>query len=222
MGNNQEKHLTTPTLLEMGRYTHRVAISNHRLISFADGKVTFRWRDSAHNNEQKSLSLSLDEFLRRFLLHVLSKGFVRIRNFGFLANRKYATALPLCFSTARRHTTCQARDLHRQSQRSLDLPQVRWPDAGHRNVYGMRSSSVLHLPRMPSPHETTIDITEPLPALARSLSLCLLVRPISFSRYPRSSFHDTFQLSATLLLSQLGAVLSSRPSGRRQTYSSLN
>ena len=81
----------------LGRYTHRVAISNHRLVSFAGGKVTFRWRDSAHNNEQKLLTLSLDEFLRRFLLHVLPKGFVRIRNFGFLANRRRATLLPLCF-----------------------------------------------------------------------------------------------------------------------------
>jgi hypothetical protein len=80
----------------LGRYTHRVAISNHRLVSFADGKVTFRWRDSAHNKEQKLLSLSLDEFLRRFLLHVLPKGFVRIRHFGFLANRRRATTLPLC------------------------------------------------------------------------------------------------------------------------------
>jgi hypothetical protein len=81
----------------LGRYTHRVAISNHRLVSFADGKVTFRWRDSAHHNEQKLLSLAVDEFLRRFLLHLLPEGFVRIRNFGFLANRRRATTLPLCF-----------------------------------------------------------------------------------------------------------------------------
>jgi Putative transposase/Transposase zinc-binding domain len=81
----------------LGRYTHRVAISNHRLVSFADGQVTFRWRDSAHHNEQKLMTLSLDEFLRRFLLHILPKGFVRIRNFGFLANRRRATLLPLCF-----------------------------------------------------------------------------------------------------------------------------
>ena len=81
----------------LGRYTHRVAVSNHRLVSFSDGQVTFRWRDSANNNEQKLLTLSLDEFLRRFLLHLLPKGFVRIRNFGFLANRKRATLLPLCF-----------------------------------------------------------------------------------------------------------------------------
>ena len=81
----------------LGRYTHRVAISNHRLVSLTDGQVTFRWRDSADHNQQKLLTLSLDEFLRRFLLHLLPKGFVRIRNFGFLANRKRATALPLCF-----------------------------------------------------------------------------------------------------------------------------
>jgi Putative transposase/Transposase zinc-binding domain len=81
----------------LGRYTHRVAISNHRLVWFAEGKVTFRWRDSAHNNEQKLMTVSLDEFLRRFLLHLLPKGFVRIRNFGFLANRRRATLLPRCF-----------------------------------------------------------------------------------------------------------------------------
>jgi hypothetical protein len=80
----------------LGRYTHRVAISNHRLVSLVDGQVTFRWRDSAHGNEQKLLSLPVDEFLRRFLLHVLPKGFVRIRYFGLLANRRRATLLPLC------------------------------------------------------------------------------------------------------------------------------
>jgi len=81
----------------LGRYTHRVAISNHRLITFADQKVTFHWRDSAHKNEQRRMTLSLDEFLRRFLLHLLPDGFVRIRHFGFLANRQRATLLPLCF-----------------------------------------------------------------------------------------------------------------------------
>ncbi len=81
----------------LGRYTHRVAISNHRLVSLADQKVTFRWRDSAHNNEQRLMTLSLDEFLRRFLLHLLPQGFVRIRHFGFLANRRRAVFLSLCF-----------------------------------------------------------------------------------------------------------------------------
>jgi hypothetical protein len=88
---------TEYVLQYLGRYTHRVAISNHRLVSFADSKVTFRRRDSAHQGEQKLMTLSVDEFLRRFLLHVLPKGFVRIRNFGFLANRRRSTLLPLCF-----------------------------------------------------------------------------------------------------------------------------
>src|SRR5271166_1287729 len=81
----------------LGAYTHRVAISNHRLVSLADGQVTFRWRDSAHKNKKRLMTLSVEEFLRRFLLHLLPRGFVRIRNFGFLANRQRATLLPLCF-----------------------------------------------------------------------------------------------------------------------------
>jgi predicted RNA-binding Zn-ribbon protein involved in translation (DUF1610 family) len=82
----------------LGRYTHRVAISNHRLVALADDQVTFRWRDSAYHKRQKLMTLSRDEFLRRFLLHLLPKGFVRIRHFGFLANRRRATLLPLCFA----------------------------------------------------------------------------------------------------------------------------
>jgi hypothetical protein len=80
----------------LGAYTHRVAISNHRLVALAEGNVTFRWRDSAHGNKKRLMTLPVDEFLRRFLLHVLPRGFVRIRNFGFLANRRRANLLPLC------------------------------------------------------------------------------------------------------------------------------
>jgi hypothetical protein len=80
----------------LGAYTHRVAISNHRLVSFQDDQVTFRWRDSAHNHNQRLLTLPAVEFLRRFLLHVLPRGFVRIRHFGFLASRRRGILLPLC------------------------------------------------------------------------------------------------------------------------------
>jgi len=82
----------------LSRYTHRVAISNHRLVALTDDQVTFRWRDSADHNQQKLMTLSRDEFLRRFLLHLLPKGFVRIRHFGFLANRRRAALLPRCFA----------------------------------------------------------------------------------------------------------------------------
>jgi hypothetical protein len=80
----------------LARYTHRVAISNHRLIAFGNGNVTFRWKDYAHGNKKRKMTVTADEFLRRFLLHVLPRGFVRIRSFGFLANRKRALMLPLC------------------------------------------------------------------------------------------------------------------------------
>jgi putative transposase len=80
----------------LARYTHRVAITNHRLVTFEHDQVTFRWKDYAHGNKNKNMTLSSQEFLRRFLLHVLPRGFVRIRSFGFLANRRRATLLPLC------------------------------------------------------------------------------------------------------------------------------
>jgi Putative transposase len=80
----------------LGAYTHRVAISNSRLVALSEGNVTFRWRDSAHGNKKRLMTLSVEEFLRRFLLHLLPRGFMRIRNFGFLANRRRAEFLPLC------------------------------------------------------------------------------------------------------------------------------
>jgi hypothetical protein len=80
----------------LGAYTHRVAISNHRLVSFDGEKISFRFRDSAHNNRKRLMTLCADEFLRRFLLHVLPRGFVRIRHFGFLASRRRGALLPLC------------------------------------------------------------------------------------------------------------------------------
>jgi hypothetical protein len=80
----------------LARYTHRVAISNHRLIRFTDGKVTFRWKDYAHGGKPRLMTLAAEEFLRRFLLHILPRGFVRIRFFGFLASRKRRALLPLC------------------------------------------------------------------------------------------------------------------------------
>jgi Putative transposase/Transposase zinc-binding domain len=80
----------------LARYTHRVAISNHRITNFAEGKVSFRWKDYAHASQQRVMTLDADEFLRRFLLHVLPLRFVRIRSFGFLANRQRKPLLTRC------------------------------------------------------------------------------------------------------------------------------
>ena len=80
----------------LGRYTHRVAISNDRLVRLEDGKVTFRWKDYRKENKQKLMTLDAEEFIRRFLLHVLPRGFVRIRHFGFLANSCRKSKLARC------------------------------------------------------------------------------------------------------------------------------
>lgn len=73
-----------------------MAISNPRLVSVADGKVTFRWKDYANGNKQRKMTVTAEEFLRRFMLHVLPRGFVRIRFSGFLANRRRKQLRPLC------------------------------------------------------------------------------------------------------------------------------
>jgi len=83
-------------LAYLGRYTHRIAISNHRILGLEEGKVTFRYRDYKDGSRQKVLRLSVHEFLRRFLLHVLPKRFVRIRHYGLLANRHRAEKLARC------------------------------------------------------------------------------------------------------------------------------
>jgi Putative transposase/Transposase zinc-binding domain len=80
----------------LARYTHRVAISNHRLVALENDRVSFRWRDYAHGGKKKVMTVSVDEFLRRFLLHVLPKGLVRIRHFGLFANRRRRAALQRC------------------------------------------------------------------------------------------------------------------------------
>jgi len=83
-------------LAYLGRYTHRVAIANSRLLTFQDGRVSFRWKDYRHHDRQRVMTLDAGEFIRRFLLHVLPAGFHRIRHYGFLANGHRAAKLSLC------------------------------------------------------------------------------------------------------------------------------
>jgi hypothetical protein len=80
----------------LGRYTHRVAIANSRLVGLAEGRVSFRWKDYRHHDKQKVMTLGADEFIRRFLLHVLPDGFHRIRHYGYLANGGRAAKLAHC------------------------------------------------------------------------------------------------------------------------------
>jgi hypothetical protein len=85
-----------PVLAYLGRYTHRVAIANSRLSRLADGQVDFSWKDYRHHGKTKTMTLSADEFIRRFLLHTVPDGFHRIRHIGFLANGHRTAKLALC------------------------------------------------------------------------------------------------------------------------------
>jgi hypothetical protein len=80
----------------LGRYTHRIAISNNRILTADNGTVTFRWRDYSDGNKPKTMPLKVDEFIRRYLLHVLPDRYVRIRHFGLLANRSRKDNISLC------------------------------------------------------------------------------------------------------------------------------
>lgn len=80
----------------VGRYTHRVAIANNRLLDIDDGQVRFRWKDYRRGDQQKTMTLDADEFIRRFLLHVLPEGFQRIRYYGFLSHRHRKQKLAHC------------------------------------------------------------------------------------------------------------------------------
>jgi hypothetical protein len=80
----------------VGRYTHRVAISNNRILDIEDGKVRFQWKDYRRGGQQKPMTLDADEFIRRFLIHVLPSGFQRIRYYGLLGNRYRRDKLARC------------------------------------------------------------------------------------------------------------------------------
>ena len=80
----------------LGRYTHRVAISNHRLVALDNDRVTFRWNDRARGNPKRLMTLDVQEFLRRFLLHILPSGLMRIRHYGLLANSTRCEHLARC------------------------------------------------------------------------------------------------------------------------------
>src|ERR1035438_8281272 len=119
----------------LARYTHRVAISNHRLLSFDGESVTFRWKDYAHGNKKRKMTISADEFLRRFLLHTLPRGFVRIRFFGFMAGPRRSRMLQLARRLLETGVECgvppYGPDAH-----VLPVPGLRHPDDLHRAAHG--------------------------------------------------------------------------------------
>lgn len=135
----------------LGRYTHRVAISNDRILAANSLEVSFRWKDYRHERKRKVMTLDPEEFLRRFLLHVLPASFQRIRHFGLLANRQRKSLLALCRQLLalpadallpplqdclQLYALLTGRDLHRcpccktgQMVRTLTLPAIPWQDS---------------------------------------------------------------------------------------------
>ena len=99
----------------LARYTHRIAISNRRIISLKNGKVCFKWKSYADGGKEKIMTVSAVEFIRRFMLHIVPKGFVRIRHYGYLSNRSMKELLPLCFEAM----NCRASAPEPESELSL-------------------------------------------------------------------------------------------------------
>lgn len=121
----------TAVLRYLGRYTHRVAISNHRLRAFDGDRVTFQWKDYAHGDQSRTMTLSAMEFLRRFIQHVLPRGFVRIRHFGYLASACRTARLALARALLAQPEPVQPDD-------TLDPPAAHWacPRCGATMIVG--------------------------------------------------------------------------------------
>jgi hypothetical protein len=139
----------------LGQYTHRVAISNHRLVALDDGMVTFRWRDSAHQNKKRLMTLPVGEFLRRFLLHVLPPGFVRIRHFGFLAHRRRRASLALCLRLLAESGRVPAGTAREQGTGSSPRPLWTCPQCGGPMVLIEKLSNIQLRLRSPPVRMTT-------------------------------------------------------------------
>jgi len=101
----------------LGRYTHRVAISNNRILKIEEDRVTYKWRDYKDHSKQKTMDLTADEFIRRFLIHVLPNRFTKIRHYGLLSPRNKATKLKLC----KKLTNTKLRDVPKIKMSTLDF-----------------------------------------------------------------------------------------------------
>lgn len=139
----------------LGRYTHRVAISNNRLREFSDGAVTFAWKDYRHESRNKTMRLDAHEFIRRFLLHVLPSGFQRIRHYGLLANRYREVRLNQCrdllAAPAPVVESLDTEDYRERYQRLTGVSLRDCPHCGHGQMVRIETFLPGTLPRGPPP-----------------------------------------------------------------------
>ncbi len=147
-----------PQVLQyLGRYTRRGAISNARILAFEDGQVTFRYRDRADANLAKTMTLTATEFLRRVLLHVLPKGFIRIRHYGLLANCNRTAAIAACRS-----------QLASQPQPETTEPDTNKPETWQDLLFRLTGKDVTSCPRC---ENGRLVVIEYLPATRQDLRL---------------------------------------------------
>lgn len=143
----------------LARYTHRVALANRRLLALENGRVTFRWKDSAHGHRQRTMTLDAVEFIRRFLLHVLPRGFQRIRHYGFLANSVRQAKLALCRQLLRRPVaSCPPATQTCSAPQGEDAPPPRSAEVCPRCQTGRMLVVETFFP-----HRIVGDLTVPLP-----------------------------------------------------------
>jgi hypothetical protein len=136
----------------LGRYTHRVAISNHRLLSLKDGQVMFQWKDyrNEHREKSKTMTLDADEFQRRFLIHTLPAGFQRIRHYGFLANCHRADKLEYCRKLLTNGLLPQPDECHRTMEALTEPePRHRCPQCGFGNMVRIETLAPIRWPALP-------------------------------------------------------------------------
>lgn len=136
----------------LARYTHRVAISNRRILSIVDGKVRFSYKDYARGGKRRVMTLEAQEFIRRFLLHVLPKGFVRIRHYGFLSNRSRKSRLPVIRRLIGESVNTQ---LEQESKLQTDVEPIDSKTSGQRCCPACKQGQLRLLERVSAdPHET--------------------------------------------------------------------
>ena len=144
----------------LGRYTHRIAISNNRLLRVKDGKVSFSWRNYRQENKVQTMTLEAEEFIRRFLLHVLPSGFMRIRYFGFLSNRHRTEKLKRCRKLLHVHQTAVKSTIVDWKERYESLtgkPVDLCPFCHKGHLIPIRNLSPLRFPFTRPPPQTEIN-----------------------------------------------------------------
>jgi hypothetical protein len=149
----------------LARYTHRVAISNHRLVGLRDGRVSFRYKDYAAGRESKVMTLASTEFIRRFLMHTLPSGFVRIRYYGFLANRYRKQRLAHCRSLlglAASSTAPREESTIPTEETDLLLSPKTCPACGRRSLVTIGTVSAVGSHLLRRPHFLNIHATAPV------------------------------------------------------------